>query len=130
MVILNPAVFSEIYHPRFVNNIYFDTVDMSAYQDNLIGISDRLKVRIRWYGELFGLIEEPVLELKIKRGFLGGKLKFPLASFYLDRNYSLQSQQDMFAEANVPEVVRYYVKSLKFSTLNRYQRKYFQSMDQ
>lgn len=45
---------------------------MLAYQDNLIGISDRMKVRIRWYGALLGLIEEPVLELKIKRGFLGG----------------------------------------------------------
>ena len=78
---LHPAAFSEIYHQRFVNNIYFDTVGLSAYKDNLTGISDRLKVRIRWYGDLFCLIEEPFLELKIKRGFLGGKLRFPLASF-------------------------------------------------
>jgi len=129
IVRLHPSAFSEIYHPRFVNNIYFDSVGMLAYQDNLIGISDRLKVRIRWYGELFGLIEEPVLELKIKKGFLGRKLRFPLASFQLDSGYSLQSQQDIFAEADVSEIVRDYLKSLKFAPLNRYQRKYFQSTD-
>lgn len=129
MVKLHPAAFSEIYHPRFVNNIYFDEVGMSAYHDNLVGISDRLKVRIRWYGELFGLIENPVLELKIKRGFLGGKLRFPLASFCLDSGYSLQLQQDIFAEADVPEILDDYLKSLKFTLLNRYQRKYFQSTD-
>ncbi|MFC2060823.1 VTC domain-containing protein, partial [Chloroflexota bacterium] len=121
--------FSVIYPPRFVNNIYFDTVSMSAYYDNLIGISDRLKVRIRWYGDLFGLIEEPVLESKIKRGFLGGKLKFPLASFHLDSGYSLNSQQVIFDEADIPEILRDYLKSLKFAVLNRYFRSYFQSPD-
>jgi len=129
IVKFHPAAFSEIYYWRFVNNIYFDTVGMSAYQDKLIGISDRLKVRIRWYGELFSLIKEPVLELKIKRGSLVGKLRFPLASFYLDRGYSLRLQQDIFAKSDIPEMMRDYLKTLKFTLLNRYHRKYFQSID-
>jgi hypothetical protein len=102
---------------------------MAAYQDKLIGISDRLKVRIRWYGELFGLIKEPVLELKIKRGSLAGKLRFPLASFHLDRGYSLRLQQDIFAKSDIPEMLIDYLKTLKFTLLNRYHRKYFQSTD-
>lgn len=129
IVRLHPAAFSEIYHQRSVNNIYLDTIGMSSYRDNLIGIKDRLKVRIRWYGELFGLIEKPVLELKIKRGILGGKMRFPLASFLLDRDYSLQSQQNIFNDSDVPDIVREYLKSLKFALLNRYQRKYFQSVN-
>jgi hypothetical protein len=126
---LHPAAFSEIYSPRFVNNIYFDTVGMEAYNDNLIGIKDRLKVRIRWYGELFGYIEKPVLELKIKRGFLGGKMHYPLGPFNLDGSYSITLQQNLFARADIPELVKDYLKSLRFSLLNRYRRKYYQSAD-
>ncbi|MFC1952566.1 polyphosphate polymerase domain-containing protein [Chloroflexota bacterium] len=126
---LHPASFSEIFHPRYVNNIYFDTVDMSAYQDNSIGISDRMKVRIRWYDEIFGIIKEPVLELKTKRGLLGSKKRFPLSSFYLDSSYSLKSQKGIFSESDIPEILRDYLKSLKLALLNRYHRKYFQSTD-
>ena len=129
IVKLHPAFFSEIHHQRFVNNIYFDTINMSNYLDNVIGISQRLKVRIRWYGDLLGFIEKPVLELKIKKGFLGGKLRFPLDSFCLDSDYSLKVQQDIFAKSGVPDVLSEYLKTSHFALLNRYSRKYFESAD-
>ena len=44
----NPACFSEIYNTRKVNNIYFDTLALSAYTDNIDGNSSRVKFRIRW----------------------------------------------------------------------------------
>ena len=31
--------------------------------NNVDGLKNRVKVRIRWYGDLFGVIEKPVLEL-------------------------------------------------------------------
>ena len=123
----HPAIFSEIYHQRLINNIYFDTINMSAYFDNLAGIGQRLKVRIRWYGESFGFVEKPVLELKIKRGLLGAKIRYPLASIYLDSKYSLEVQQDIFAKSGVPDVLAEQLKSLRFALLNRYNRKYFES---
>lgn len=129
IVRLHPAAFSEIYSQRSVNNIYFDTVSMSSYRDSLNGVSQRLKIRVRWYGEQFGLIKEPVLELKIKQGFLGGKLRFPLAAFQLDTNYSLQLQQKVFVESDIPELLKGHLKSVKLVLLNHYQRKYFQSRD-
>ncbi|MFC1964386.1 VTC domain-containing protein [Chloroflexota bacterium] len=129
IVKLHPAMFSEIYYQRFVNNIYFDTVNMSNYISNLSGISHRLKARIRWYGELFGLIEKPVLELKIKKGFLGSKVRFPLESFCLDNNYLQEVQQDIFAKAKVPDILAEYLKLLRFTLLNRYSRRYFESAD-
>jgi len=125
----HPAIFSEIYHQRFVNNIYFDTVNLSSYFDNAFGVSQRLKVRIRWYGDLFGFIEKPILELKIKSGFLGGKLRYPLDSFYFDNNYSLNAQQDIFAKSGLPDVLTEHLKSLRCTLLNRYSRKYFRSAD-
>ncbi|MFC1991168.1 VTC domain-containing protein [Chloroflexota bacterium] len=129
IVRLHPAVFSEIFYQRTVNNIYFDSVSISGYQDNLNGLYQRMKIRIRWYDELFGFINEPVLELKIKQGLLGGKLRFPLAPFFFDHNYSLQLQQKVFTESNLPEILKEHLKSVKLTLLNHYQRKYFQSVD-
>jgi hypothetical protein len=127
IVKLHPAIFSEIHHQRFINNIYFDTISMSNYLENVIGMSRRLKVRIRWFADLFGLVEKPVLELKTKEGLLGGKARFPLEPFYLDRDYSLNAQQDIFAKSGIPDVLAKHLKSLRFTLLNRYSRKYFES---
>ena len=38
----NPALFSEIYQARQVNNIYLDSPSLKSYEDNLIGHSQRL----------------------------------------------------------------------------------------
>ena len=43
----HPAIFHGIYFTRNVNNIYFDTVDFSSFIDNIEGVRDRKKVRIR-----------------------------------------------------------------------------------
>ena len=52
----NPAMFSEIFHERRINNIYFDSSNMESYHDNVMGNSQRVKIRIRWYNDLFGHI--------------------------------------------------------------------------
>lgn len=125
----HPAIFIERHLPRYINNIYLDTYNMSNYFDNVDGLSKRLKVRVRWYGNLFGFIESPILEFKIKRGLLGGKICFPIHSFCLDSKHSLEKQQEIFIESNIPDVFIEYLKSLRFTLLNRYYRKYFESID-
>jgi len=125
----HPAIFTERHFPRYINNIYLDTLNMSNYLDNVDGLSTRLKVRVRWYGNLFGFVENPVLEFKTKRGLIGGKICFPLKSFCLDNKYSLEKQQEIFKEANIPEILIEYLKALRFTLLNRYYRKYFESSD-
>ncbi|MGB9940870.1 VTC domain-containing protein [Methanosarcina sp.] len=125
----HPAIFTERNFPRHINNIYLDTYNMSNYFDNVDGLSRRLKVRIRWYGDLLGFIESPVLEFKTKRGLVGGKICFPLNSFCLDSKYSLEKQQEIFMRSDIPEVFIEYLKSLRFTLLNRYYRKYFESSD-
>lgn len=129
VVKLHPAIFTEIYFPRYINNIYLDTNSMSNYFDNVNGLSTRLKTRIRWYGDLFGLIKNPILEFKIKRNLLGRKICFPVNSFCLDSQYSLEKQQKIFMESDIPDVFIEYLKSLRFTLLNRYHRKYFESAD-
>lgn len=75
---VHPAMFSQPFPPRFVNNIYFDSKDFHNYGDNVIGTANRVKFRIRWYGEQFGYIKKPVLEIKIKKGLAGSKRHYPL----------------------------------------------------
>lgn len=125
----HPAIFMETYPKRYVNNIYFDTNSMSHYFDNIDGIGKRLKVRIRWYGDLFGFINKNALELKIKKNLLGGKKSYPLNSFYFDNNYSFKLQQEIFIKSGLPDGLIEYLKSLHFALLNRYCRKYFVSAD-
>ena len=123
----HPAIFKEIYHERTVNNIYFDTFGLKHYFDNVNGVSKRLKVRVRWYGDLFGFIKSPTLELKLKHNLHVAKLLYPLESFTLDHNFSIDVMRDMFKRSPIHEVTRLRLMGLNFSLLYSYNRKYFLS---
>jgi hypothetical protein len=71
-IVLHPAGFAVAYPPRRVNSLYFDTPHLSSFDQNLAGVSERQKLRLRWYGESEREIE-PVLELKQKCDLLGNK---------------------------------------------------------
>lgn len=123
----HPAMFREIYHQRFVNNIYLDSPGLGSYIDNVDGVAARAKVRIRWYGELFGAIDAPILEFKIKEGCLGMKESFALQPFVLDSNFDVQTLQDVVDSSGLPEPIAEALKALSPVLLNRYSRKYFLS---
>ena len=126
----NPFIFSEIFYKRRVNNIYLDSLDFENYMDNIQGNSDRVKIRIRWYGEMFGLIEKPVLEIKIKQNKLGEKRRFPLKPFVLDKRVSNDFlQKKVFNKSNLPAWLIETLKLYKVSLLNSYKRRYFISRD-
>ena len=60
------------FDPRIVNSLYMDDIDFSSVKDNLSGISNRKKYRLRWYG----LIPEafnPVFEIKGRNDRVGFK---------------------------------------------------------
>jgi SPX domain protein involved in polyphosphate accumulation len=126
---LHPNFFSEIYYQRNVNNIYFDSLELESYQDNVTGSAQRVKTRIRWYGELFGLIEKPVLELKIKSNLLGRKESFLLSPFDLNRDFSFKTVFDVIEKSDVTDLIKERFNYLQPVLLNRYKRKYFQSAD-
>lgn len=124
---LHPAMFREIFHQRFVNNIYFDSRKLSNYHDNVEGQSRRKKVRVRWYNNLFGKVAEPVLEIKLKNGELGRKVSHGLEPFRISQGADLTSvcdfDQDLLS-SSLPGV-----RSLVPMLLNRYSRRYFISND-
>jgi hypothetical protein len=129
LVKLNPALFSEIYYRRYVNNIYFDTVTTENYFDNVSGSSDREKIRIRWYGDLLGNIEKPVLEVKLKRGLLGKKKSFNLKPFTIGDEADFAKIESAVQASDIPLSLKVDLKSKIPILLNRYSRKYFMSAD-
>jgi SPX domain protein involved in polyphosphate accumulation len=129
LVKLHPAMFSEIYHERSVNNIYFDSIAMANYLDNVDGKSQRLKVRIRWYGDLFGISTHPVLEIKTKNGLIGSKTSYPLETMTVNESMTIDLIHKIFKESKIPDALKLRLMDLKFSLLNCYKRKYFQSAD-
>lgn len=125
----HPIHFREVYPKRFVNNIYLDTNDLRNYSDNVVGISKRMKVRLRWYGTLFTTVEKPKLELKIKNNLLGTKPSFQLRKFNVDTELSKLLLNDIFEDSDIRRDLFLYLKSLDLVLMNRYERKYFQSVD-
>lgn len=123
----HPACFSEIFHERLVNNIYFDTLGFGHYYDNVNGSQNRCKIRIRWYGETFGNILHPVLEFKIKRGLLGKKESFTLRPLLLSPTFSLKEIEASLTE--VPRLIQDELRAVVPTLLNSYTRRYFLSAD-
>ncbi len=124
----HPAIFSETFPPRRINNIYLDTVQRQCYLDNECGASERIKVRIRWYGEGFGEITRPVLEFKIKKNMLGRKRQFELAPFNFDREFQAELVRDLIARSELPEDIHEILQVVEPSLFNTYDRKYFVSV--
>ena len=125
----HPAFFKAIYQPRQINNIYFDSLQFKYYKANEIGIANRKKVRIRWYGPIANIAKQPQLEIKIKNGLVGDKLVYPLPAFSLTNKFTPQFFVDLAATYQVPKTILEELRSLRPTLFNTYQRSYFQSVD-
>lgn len=128
MVRRHPAAFRPAYPERQVNNVYFDTPRLDHYFAHISGTSERLKVRLRWYGEFDDFGPQPVLELKFKRGSASWKESFPWPGARLEEVLShAHDAQDGWKEIDLPEAVRLRLRSLQPTLANRYHRHYFRS---
>lgn len=129
LIKLHSANFSSAYYPRRVNNIYLDAYDWRHYNATIDGEERRVKVRIRWYGQLFGEIEKPVLELKYKFGSASKKKPFLLAPFVLNEHFCQKTLRDVFDASELPDFLRSDLLHLECRLLNSYSREYFMSHD-
>jgi hypothetical protein len=125
----HPGLFYAPYPPRYINNFYLDAQDMQYYHDNIDGSMERRKVRVRWYGEDFGHISQPILEIKIKRGMVGTKLQYPASGFNLDTNFSDRYFHRILTGSNLPALVIEQLGRLNVVLFNRYFRRYFATRD-
>jgi hypothetical protein len=119
--------FFKEYEDRSVNNIYFDTLNYKAFNDNLIGLPSRLKVRYRWYGDLFSenLKNEGSLEFKFKKNIYGYKKVFKINNLTLSTNSSWTTIKKKILNSLSPEYkILFNINSEKI-LINRYRREYF-----
>jgi hypothetical protein len=116
----HPASFYKLYPNRTVNNIYFDTPNMTCLNDNLMGINIRKKYRVRWYGDDINTINSPNLEIKFKENELGGKTIFPVEPFLLSNIKDIQQQVNTM----IPQLY-----TLQPTLLNSYSRSYWGTKD-
>jgi hypothetical protein len=125
----HPAGFRQAFPARVVNNIYLDTPGFSDYHDHVNGAARRLKTRVRWYGSLGARADQPVLECKLKRGFVSGKISHGLPGFPLDQGDVHPHLESVLSRATMPESVRTAMHHRRPSLFNRYRRYYFVSGD-
>lgn len=126
----HPALFSEIYPPRYINNIYLDHPLLENYGDNIDGSTHRSKARLRWYQDLFGRVNQPTLEFKIKNGLMGTKISFPFPGFTFEKGFSEEDLLEWIASSDLPPEVLLYLKSVEPVLVNRYRRWYLATPDQ
>ena len=60
--------FMNQFSDRQVNSIYFDDQHYNSMLQNIEGINNKIKYRLRWYGN-FTKIIDPVFEIKKKKWF-------------------------------------------------------------
>ena len=121
------SFFSEIYHERMVNNIYFDYPLLNNFIDNIEGNVHRIKYRIRWYGDLYSKIKKPTLELKIKKGLVGTKKSILLTPFEIKKGVDSSHFKNAVLDSDVDPMVKHNVDLQDPLILNRYRRRYFQT---
>ena len=127
VLMLNPAAFTSIYKPRYINNIYLDTPQRHSFHQTVAGSTPRKKVRIRWYGDIKGRIQNPVLEFKIKKGLTGYKISLPLNAFDFEGVFTRKELEDILDKSVIPSDIRHQLDQLEPALLNRYHRSYYLS---
>ncbi len=128
---LHPAAFRVAYPPRQVNSLYFDTPDLNSFRANLAGVSERQKLRLRWYGLEWmnrGIITNPILELKYKINMLGDKLRQTLVC-ELDWKRPFPDLKQTIRSAANPEWRTWLDTAIQPVLINHYQRDYYVTPD-
>ena len=119
------------YPPRYVNSIYFDDINYTSVRDNLAGIHNRKKYRVRYYDDSSSISSKAVnFEIKYKIGRVGHKeiykLSIPRHAMskmrYCDLQDTIINGLDYSEES---PIIDYIVPTLKVE----YKRLYFETID-
>lgn len=125
---LHPEALREAYPPRLVHSLYLDTPALSSFDANMAGISQRRKLRLRWYGPPQAQVAGPILELKYKENMLGGKKRQALA-WTLDWERPYADLFPALRTAAGPAWAAWLTAATQPALLNQYRREYYVTPD-
>ncbi len=125
---MHPSGLRTLFPPRVVQSVYLDTPFHRALEENLAGVSDREKLRFRWYGgEARGV--RGVLERKVRENTLGWKQSFAVQSDVTVEGTNRRRFVDALV-AGVDEGARERLRhGLEPVQWIRYRREYLQTAD-
>jgi len=122
---------SQSYENRYVNSLYLDSFDYLNYEENLGGISNRSKARLRWYSKKpFAKITKNTnifFEIKTRTNLFGSKLihkiNFPDRAISYDHNSMVNYLRKILPLKLLPYIDHCSVFSLGVS----YEREYYET---
>ena len=126
--ILRQKKFFPIYNKRKVFSIYFDTHKFKFFRDNIEGVGNRIKVRLRWYEndkiDTKNLIKI-ALEIKKKTGFVGQKDNYKFGTY--------KNMDDVILDLKNINSFQKILKFIPFRVtpilVTMYDREYYQTLD-
>lgn len=117
--------FRLLHPPRRVNSLYFDDPMATRYWQTVEGLGRRGKVRVRWYGDFWGEVAAPQLELKLKAGHAGRKALYALAPFHLRRATTRRELHALLCGAAATRPEAAVLSGLDAVVATRYRRRYY-----
>ena len=121
--------FIKSYPKRIINNIYFDNIDRASYFENIEGISERFKIRIRWYDQLLSNAINPKIEIKSKKNNVSYKNNISIKNFKFKNNIKFKKLSDWTIDERKIYPFLELLKSYEISSINTYLREYFITID-
>ena len=125
---ISSLLLSKLHPDRWVNNIYFDNINLDLFNQSIEGMSRRAKVRLRWYGDFYN-IEKPILELKLKSGYKNMKKTLSIKDKFIYKNNLQIFYNNLINSKGLNDKYRYLLKELRPVLANRYFRSYHSSAD-
>lgn len=122
--------FIEVFNERRINNLYYDDFDFNSLMDNIDGLSERKKYRIRWYGNTFeNSIKQ--FEVKTKSEFVNTKKVIELGDYAFKDFSDFNSIYDNLLKCLHLKDRQFFFDFQKNSLkiFNSYLRKYYLSKD-
>ncbi len=119
----------KIYYKRIIHNIYYDDANFNSAMDNIIGLPNREKYRLRWYEDFNHNLSKPLFEIKIKKNRLNFK-----ETFYTNDDFKYSNFNDVFSKKYSFKVKNNEKKSINLNKFHRvlnpvlknnYTREYF-----
>lgn len=114
--------FRKVFFKRNVNSIYFDDVNLSSIIENLDGVMNKKKYRVRWYGDK-NVIEKCSLEIKEKKGFVCKKFIKPI---HLEKKTHFNYQGIKLIREKILKLIDYKINLVPVLSTH-YVREYFLS---
>lgn len=106
--------FRKSFKPRDVYSIYLDTKNLDFLYDNIIGLSNRKKIRYRFYSTI---PNELIYEEKIKKNSFGKKIK---------KVYRNPEKLDIFKAKKIIKEIESEKKDILYQQISvNYKREYF-----